>query len=627
MITKSIKYLFMAGIVCCGIAAALTACSDTWDDHYEGTIQGANDGSLWDAIKQNPDLSNFRSVLEATDYDKALASSQVFTVFAPVNACFSAEEANALIQQYKDELGTVSREDNSTIKEFVQNHIALYNHSVSSLSNDTITFMNGKNAILTPTHIANSAFLQSNQLFENGVLYTITPQVPYSTTVFECFRKAADLDSVRSFLYNPMFYRKDFQAESSVEGGLDSLGRTIYLDSVFVQRNELYSYLSARLNAEDSTYWMVAPNNEVWTKLVEEYTPYFNYADNVEDLLDPATLMTTRDSVIYTNTRLAIMQGTIFSKTVNEKFIGRKTTAVNPLDSVFSTEAPTNYNYRESYWDANFNYYQYFNPLGERGVFNESDSIPCSNGQVMRVSDWKLDKLQTFHRWIIVEGELTRNLKEIGRTADSKGDSVNLATGITREVLNDAFRGKVWNDHYVEFTPTTVNPYNVTYNVRDVLSNIGYDIWLVAATPLANDSDATEQQQLPTSLRVKIKHPNQQGRLETEDLISSVTTSGTNIDYLLLAEDYKFPVSTYGLNEAEPSTQIIIESRVSNSQVSRGTHTKTACIDCILLVPHGTLQLIDALPEDPGLSESLWGKPAVLMAPHGNNRWQYIKLR
>ena len=63
----------------------MTSCSDTWDDHYEGKAQGAQDGTLWQAIKQNGSLSNFASVIEACGYDKSLAGSQVFTVFAPTN--------------------------------------------------------------------------------------------------------------------------------------------------------------------------------------------------------------------------------------------------------------------------------------------------------------------------------------------------------------------------------------------------------------------------------------------------------------------------------------------------------------------------------------------------------------
>ena len=107
MITK-INRLIQTGLMGCAFIAAFTACTDTWDDHYEAPATGVNDGSLWQAIKANPDLSNFASVIEACGYDKALASSQVFTVFAPTNASLSADEAAELIRQYNNENGKVS---------------------------------------------------------------------------------------------------------------------------------------------------------------------------------------------------------------------------------------------------------------------------------------------------------------------------------------------------------------------------------------------------------------------------------------------------------------------------------------------------------------------------------------
>ena len=127
MITKNIKHFLFAGLVGCGFAAALTACTDTWDEHYDGSIAGVYEGSLWESLKGNPELSNFASVVQACGYDKSLASSQVFTVFAPTNESFAKEEADARIAEYNQQKGKVSDEDNTVIKEFVQNHIALYN--------------------------------------------------------------------------------------------------------------------------------------------------------------------------------------------------------------------------------------------------------------------------------------------------------------------------------------------------------------------------------------------------------------------------------------------------------------------------------------------------------------------
>ena len=111
--------------------AALTfaACSDTWDDHYDNKGEGMSDATLWQAIKQNSNLSNFAKVVEGCGYDKALNSSQVFTVFAPTNDQFSAQEAEELIAGYNAEKGKVNDDDNTVIKDFLQNNISMYIHS------------------------------------------------------------------------------------------------------------------------------------------------------------------------------------------------------------------------------------------------------------------------------------------------------------------------------------------------------------------------------------------------------------------------------------------------------------------------------------------------------------------
>jgi hypothetical protein len=98
------------------------------------------------------------------------------------------------------------------------------------------------------------------------------------------------------------------------------------------------------------------------------------------------------------------------------------------------------------------------------------------------------------------------------------------------------------------------------------------------------------------------------------------------MDYILLANDFKFPVASFGLSESDAQVSIFVENRVLNSQITRGTHTRTMRIDCILLVPHGTLEVTDALPEDPSIPQGLWGTPGLLMYPHGkdNPHWFYM---
>ena len=566
-----------------GLALAVltfAACSDTWNDHFEDKGKDMKDYTLWEGITQNSNLSNFAKVILGCGFDKSLSSSQVFTVFAPTNEHFSAQEADELIAAFNAEKGKVNINDNTVVKEFIHNHIAMYNHSIYETTNDSLLMMNGKKIKLTTSTFGNSTILTKNELYSNGVLFTIDGKADYAPNIFEYLRKDADLDSVTNFFYSDHFYRHEFIPGRSIPGGIVD-GKTVYLDSVFVQRNDLFDFLNAELNEEDSTYWMVAPTNAAWKELLDEYQPYFNYDDQVK----------FRDSMVYTLPRLAIMEGTIFSRTLN--------TDAHLTDSALSTNAARTYVSRRYSWgNNNLHYYQYGGisatntqkPFGPNGVFNGTENVPCTNGQVMKTDNWRINKLNTFYQWIIIEAEDRGSIKEVSKTEDSKTkEEVGTIIPVTRRVMNNnPFYGKVWDDGYVEFVEATNNTrlqHSVTFNIEDVLSNIGYDIYLVTAPALANDSNATEAQRLPTRLHCEMNYHNQKGTTETVVFGDSITTTRDEVNYLLLAEDFKFPCCTYGLIEAEPQVTLTITTNVGRKETD--TFTKTMMIDCIMLVPHG----------------------------------------
>jgi len=585
-ITQKLKGQISLLFIICSLLFSV-ACSDSWDDHYDNTTTVAEDGTIWEAIKNNTALSNFASVLEACGFDKALNSSQVFTVFAPTNDQFSAAEAAALIQAYKDEkLGQngknkVSDDENSVVKEFVRNHVALYNYSVSKAHSDTIVLMNGKYALLQTDKIDQTRFLSSNKLYSNGVLFIVEKPVDYFPNVFEYFRKDADFDSVCNFLYNPWFYRSVFQPRLSVAGGIEN-GKTVYLDSVFRQTNELFYYLED-INSEDSVFWMVAPTNTQWEALVNEYNQYFVYEDNVERRLSVGTV----DSLVYTAPRMAILRGTVFSRSYNpDKAIA---------DSVMSTNAIYRYNSRVSYWGADsLCYYQYFRPNDAGGVFYGATNNVCSNGMVMKVPTWNFDKSQTFLQTRIIEAESGSSIREVGKeeTNKEKKDSTVTYNQRNRYVYSgNPFYKKVSRNQFAEFEPnvsTSDNGFYVTFNITNVLSNIGYDIYLVTAPALAEDTTATEEKRRPTIINCTLNYHEKTGATKSELLLSKYTTKPDIVDAILLAENFKFPVCTVGINEGNtPSVTLKVETSVTTSQVvRRKTHTRTMRIDCIILKPH-----------------------------------------
>lgn len=565
--------------------AALTfaACSDKWDDHYDNKGEGANGASLWQAIEENSNLSNFASVVKTCGYDKSLASSQVFTVFAPTNDQFTAEEAQQLIAEYNAEKGKVTEDDNTVIKEFIQNHIALYNHSIAETSNDSLVLMNGKKTLLTGSLFGENTILKKNQHYANGVLFIIQGKAQYFPTVFEYLRKDADLDSIASFFYNSRFYRKEFLPARSVAGGLEN-GKTVYLDSVFVQQNDLWDYLWAYTNEEDSTYWMVVPTNKEWKKLIEEYEPYFNYDNNVR----------FRDSLAYTLPRIAIVDGATFSRTLNPDS--------HLTDSALSTSAAESYIYRDSYWgNKNLHYYQFGSKSAENtqkpflptGIFSDTENIECSNGQVMKSDNWKINKLNTFYQWKIYEAEMTSAVREVSKK-DVNGESVPTVTAVTRRVSNDnRFYNKVWNNAFVEFQQNyTTQNHTVVFNIDNVLSNIGYDIYLVTAPALANDSNATAAQRIPVKMDCAISYHDQNGESKREVLKSKAVNNPDIVDYILLAEDFKFPTATFGLRETnETQVSLEVKTNVSARELSQKSFDRTLRIDCIMLIPHGIAKL------------------------------------
>lgn len=619
------RYIYQKVLGLALAALTFTACTDTWDDHYEGTATGVNEGSLWKAIKQNPNLSNFASVIEATGFDKQLGSSQVFTVFAPTNDALSAAEAEALISQYKTEKQQVKDVDNTVLNQFVKNHVALYNHSVSSASNDSIKLMNGKYAVLKYRSIEGVAMdsAHSNKLYKNGLLFTVNQKLAFRPNLFEYVRMDASLDSLRNFFYSGdslhsnspwKLYYKEFLSGSSVEGGLDSLGRMTYLDSVFQQQSKVFNYID-KVDSEDSVFWMLAPTNEAWDSLLTQYQPYFKYSEKVEK----------RDSLSYFYPRAAIVKGTTFSRTLNKGVFNKEVSAGEVADSAISVNATANYTLRKARWGHQFNYFEYYNAWQPGGVFSQGETVDCSNGVVRKLTkeQWPIDEKQSFAQYIVIEAEESGNLFERQYVDNSQtGDRAYYVSLVKRNVVPDTaanYYNKVWNNSFVECYPITVDQlnYNFTYKVPDVLSNFGYDIYVVTVPARAYTKYLTVQDFMPTVIRCTLSYPDEKGTVSSKTTKSSsaVTVDPDSIQYYKVFEDFKFPVSNYGLDEIEPSVKFKIETRVSSTQFNNG-YTRMLRLDCILLVPHGTI-----------IPETYNGNPSMLLKPHGDAYWQHHMLR
>lgn len=554
------KYKNIRQTVIVAIATVLfcAACSDEWNDHYDKYDSSvANSGTLWEAISSQSKLSNFTRVVKACGYDAILNGSQTFSVFAPTDDQFTSTQADSLIQVFNEQKAKgVRSDDNTVVRQFLQNHICLYKYPVSSLTDTTLVMMNGKYAKLKSDNIEQHPFLTKNDLYGNGVLFTINNKVDYYPNVFEYLGLDHELDSVYQFLNSYSVY--EFDPYKSVPGEIIN-GRTEYLDSVTELSNILFRTLG-RINSEDSTYWMVVPTNDEWTSLSSTYTDYFNYHKNVAK----------RDSMQFANARLAILKGTVFSRTQNP----------DPAfqDSAMSTNA-THYATRKL-MDID-PYYVFYKPFESGNIFDVDNQISCSNGEVLKTSHLNIDNTNTFMQTIKVEAEqvlyqdLIQNAEEPMTVRQVSADN--------------PFHDKVSNNAYAEVIPkpASANP-TVRFAVPDVLSNVGYDVYGVFVPVAAFDTLAAHEQRLPNSFRVTMRFPDANGVVADKALTVPVYTSSDDkgemnvVDTVLLAENYIFPTCSYDLSD--PQVMVSLRSTVTTRQTS--TYSKVFRIDCFILVPH-----------------------------------------
>lgn len=538
---KTMKYILMAFLPLMALS-----CQDEWDEHYGQTNPMASQESLWQALKGRAELSNFVRLVENVGYEYYFDGDRMFTLFVPTNDCLTEADVDSLTEVYNAQKSNrIKNNDNTVIKQVLQNHMAMYNYAAIA-SGDSVQMMmlNGKYSYLADGGVNGVKYLSSNMLYRNGVLFTVGSRLPYFANVSEYFTMDDELDSIAFFFSRYNVY--EFDASRSVPGEIVD-GKTVYLDSVMNLKNVMFDELGY-INREDSAYWMVVPTDRQWRKLYEEYKTYFNYDNRTAK----------RDSVENVMTHKAIVQGTVFNMNVQP--------SVN--DSVIST----NYN------KANYRYYKYLRPFDEGGVFSGARSVECSNGKVFISDNWAIDKRTTFFQEVKIEAENAYYQDSIAKCKEPVS-TYTVPSG-------NPLYGQVSGNAYVQVEPrnTAVTPL-IRFTIPNLLSNIGYDIYAVFAPAIASDTLATDT--LPLKVKFSLKYNDQDGR-QVNDIKMENPEGGTYVyettpnvvDTILVARDYKIPTCSYGLSE--PQVRLTVES-------DRGTaskYTRILRLDCIVFKPH-----------------------------------------
>lgn len=547
MDTNKIKHFLLAGIVSCGMTAGLTACSD-WNDHYEVSADaGAAGGTLWEQMKANPQLSDFCEVLEQTkvyrmhkktpvSYADLLKGGQAFTVLAPVNNTFNKDSLLRLVQ-------TVAG-DSAVEKSFVQNHLS---RSVVSSNNGAtkMLMLNLKYLMMENGSIDNVPVTVANTKASNGVLHVIDRALNYKHNLFEMFCDNPSLSAIGDNLRR--FNEDVFDPDASVSSGVID-GVPIYVDSVVYERNRLLEAIGL-LDAEDSTYVVVAPTTEGWNEAYAEATKYFQFDETVEK----------RDSLQQYYTMRALMEDAIFNMTDQK----------SPNDSLISVPY---IRYTQTFEQGKHVYHVFQKPFAEGGILYGATPLACSNGTIYATQKWPFSPADTYFKEIYLEGEDTYLIFEYDRC------SYNIRP------LNSNL---ISNKKYLRITPLqATDNWSVNYQLNGTLSG-SYDVYAVILPKWVYDGENYDKR--PCKFKASINYLDAKGKAQsfacvTETGKSEFTTDPERIDTVLLARDFQFPSCNYG--QSNMNFSVKIQCSITARQTSQ--YHREMYLDCIYLRPHNS---------------------------------------
>ncbi len=146
------------------IAVVFTSCKSAMDKHDAITDPNLST-NLLNQINQSPTLTTFSKYLVKSGYDKVLASSKTYTVWAPNDTAFAHADQTAL---------SAILSDTGKLKQFVGNYIVIESYRTSQPNPSMrIKTLNGKSITFTSTGFEEANIVTGNLYASNGIFHVI----------------------------------------------------------------------------------------------------------------------------------------------------------------------------------------------------------------------------------------------------------------------------------------------------------------------------------------------------------------------------------------------------------------------------------------------------------------------
>ena len=531
---KIIYHSIIGMLFTAAMTVTLYSCSDSWDDHYDQNGTNGNE-SIYQLIKDNPKLSDFMRVLEATHvynnnkptkvtFAQLVAADQALTVWAPLNGSFNAD---SLLEVCKTQKG-----DSIVAKHFVMNHIAHNLYNMNAQTNENVRMLNDKFLRLTPKALYNANVVENdfNIPAVNGLLHVVTNDADYTYNIYEGMTTMQEYEHIGKFLKK--YEKQELDEERSIQADVVD-GRKVYSDSVMITENNLFRVFD-KIMEEDSLYGMLVPDRETWNRVYDEAKQYFNFG-----------AIEKADSVSEYWTNVVLIRDLIFNRNTQR----------SENDSIFTT----------SYTNREWPYHVFYNPFQAGGYFdhaNITDSLLCSNGYLYNIKEWPFTPQQIYFHPITVQGEREANMTAY------KDCTLNY-----RQAFGDSISG----NGYVDIVPrASTSNWTTTFEIKNTLSGT-YNIYAVIQPKtvyLANSRDFK-----PNKFKAILNYMDVDGEMKSVNFDDEVSNNPYRTDSVLIGQ-FTFPTCNYQQQETTVSLQL--KCSITNRQTN---FSREMFLDCIYLKP------------------------------------------
>lgn len=238
----------MSKILLIAITAVLTfgGCKKDWDGHNAITDAQLN-ANLFEVIQANSKLSKFTELLVKSGYDKVLASSKNFTVFAPTNDALGALDP-AIVS------------DTAKLNPFVANHIANQQYYAGKISDTVrIEMLSHKFHNMLGKKIESAGIVEADQLSKNGVLQVVDKMLPVLANCWDAMYGSTGFPLKQADFLKKLNYT-GFDPNTAEVIGIDPLtGNPIYKPGTGSVPRNLYwdKVYDLRKEAEQFTYFAI----------------------------------------------------------------------------------------------------------------------------------------------------------------------------------------------------------------------------------------------------------------------------------------------------------------------------------------------------------------------------------